>query len=81
MNDTETIASIDAKMMVSVEAWTIPDDIVPGVFFARLVMEDPPPHWRTDASEIQPSRKFANRCWDNMRMRCQCSCHLGQSVF
>lgn len=45
-------------------AWTIPDDIVPGVFFARLVMEDPPPHWRTDASEIQPSRKFANRNWD-----------------
>lgn len=54
-------------MMVAAEAWTIPDDIVPGVFFARLVMEDPPPHWRTDASEIQPSRKFANRCWDTMR--------------
>ena len=24
-------------------------------------MEDPPAHWRTDASEIMPSSKFANR--------------------
>ena len=48
-------------MMVAVEAWTIPDDIVPGVFFARLVMEDPPPHWRTDASEIQPQQEICQQ--------------------
>eukprot|EP00438_Fugacium_kawagutii_P001343 Skav226327 [mRNA] locus=scaffold3301:697255:705085:- [translate_table: standard] len=59
----------------SAEAWSIPVDTVPGVFFARLVMEDPPPHWRTDASEIQPSSKFANRCSDNLRqMMTDASC-------
>jgi len=49
-------------------AWPIPEDTVPGVFFARLVMEDPPHHWRTDASEIWPSSKFANRNWDYKQM-------------
>eukprot|EP00435_Cladocopium_sp_Y103_P041113 s1509_g11.t1 len=55
---------VDCSTWAVSGGWTIPDDIVPGVFFARLVMEDPPPHWRTDASEIQPSSKFANRNWD-----------------
>ncbi|CAE7151794.1 unnamed protein product [Symbiodinium pilosum] len=48
--------------------WSIPHDSVPGIYFARLVMEDPPSHWRTDASEIMPSPKFANRNWDYREM-------------
>ena len=48
-------------LLNAAQAWSIPEDTVPGVFFARLVMEDPPHHWRTDASEIWPSSKFANR--------------------
>ena len=43
------------------KAWLVPTDVVPGIFFARLVMEDPPKFWRTDASEIMPSPKFALR--------------------
>lgn len=39
----------------------MPGDALPGVYLARLVMEDPPAYWRSDASEIQPSSKFANR--------------------
>jgi len=49
-------------------AWLVPTDVVPGIFFARLVMEDPPKFWRTDASEIMPSPKFANRNWNYSRM-------------
>ena len=43
------------------KAWSIPTDTTPGVFVARLVMEDGPSFWRSDASELQPSSKFANR--------------------
>ena len=43
------------------QTWRVPSNAVPGVYLARLVMEDPPAFWRSDASEIQPSSKFANR--------------------
>ncbi|CAJ1357358.1 unnamed protein product [Effrenium voratum] len=49
-------------------AWRIPAEAVPGVYLARLVMEDGPQFWRSDASELSPSPKFANRNWDYSKM-------------
>eukprot|EP00931_Biecheleriopsis_adriatica_P005993 TRINITY_DN107463_c0_g1_i1.p1 TRINITY_DN107463_c0_g1~~TRINITY_DN107463_c0_g1_i1.p1 ORF type:complete len:738 (+),score=113.50 TRINITY_DN107463_c0_g1_i1:35-2215(+) len=61
--DNETLL-VDCGTWAVSGSWSIPRDAVSGVYFARLVLEDPPAHWRTDASQIGPSPKFANRAWN-----------------
>ncbi|CAK9055287.1 Uncharacterized protein SCF082_LOCUS29919 [Durusdinium trenchii] len=64
--DDETLL-VDCGTWSRSGAWVIPTDTVPGVFLARLVLEDAPDAWRSDASEIAPSSKRLEH-WDYRRM-------------
>ncbi|CAK9085226.1 unnamed protein product [Durusdinium trenchii] len=65
--DDETLL-VDCGTWSRSGAWVIPTDTVPGVFLARLVLEDAPDAWRSDASEIAPSSKRLGEHWDYRRM-------------
>ena len=61
--DEETLL-VDCANWAVVASWSVPADAVTGVYFARLTRLDVPRYWRTDASEILPSPKFANPDWN-----------------
>lgn len=65
--ENETLL-VDCGTWAISASWMIPHDAISGVYFARLVREDPPAHWRTDASQIAASPKFAIKGWDYSKM-------------
>merc|ERR1719203_1215240 len=59
---------VDCAAWAVSASWRVPGNATSGVYFARLVREDPPRHWRTDASQIGPNPKFASKDWDYATM-------------
>eukprot|EP00913_Durusdinium_trenchii_P004166 g3859.t1 len=73
--DDETLL-VDCGTWSRSGAWVIPTDTVPGVFLARLVLEDAPDAWRSDASEIAPSSKrLGGAAWERVRTTFSTSRH------